>query len=88
MTSLYALGFLSGFLLSSYKSSKFAAFQQDTIEDLFLEALVLKKELHKKTKKKPTKKNQGQPLGIKDNFYVSDKIILMKIEKALKNLVE
>ena len=35
-----------------------------------------------------TFENQGQPLGIKDNFYVSDKIILMKIEKALKNLVE
>lgn len=25
---------------------------------------------------------------IKDNFYVSDKIILMKIEKALKKLVK
>ena len=36
-----------------------------------------------------TFEGQGKnSLCIKDNFYVSDKIILMKIEKALKKLVE
>lgn len=54
--SLYALGFLSGFLLSSYKSSQFAAFQQDYILELLDDTLKLKKELSKNTKRKPVKK--------------------------------
>ena len=54
--TLCALGFLSGYLLSSYKASKYAAFQQDYILELLADTLKLKKALHKKTKKKPTKK--------------------------------
>jgi len=61
--SLCALGFILGFVFSTYKSAQFAASQQDTIEELsnklkncFFDKKDLQSLIAKKRIKKPTKK--------------------------------
>jgi len=55
--SLCTLGFLSGFIFSTYKSSKFAASQQDYILELQADNLKIKKLLKEKAQVvKPARK--------------------------------
>ena len=63
--SLCALGFLLGFVFSTYKSAQFAAFQQDTIEELSIDKKDLQSLIAKKRIKKPTrkaKKRKNEPI--------------------------
>jgi|SaaInlV_165m_DNA_1040744.scaffolds.fasta_scaffold00622_19 hypothetical protein len=52
----FLLGFVLGFIFSTYKSAQFAAFQQDTIEELSIDKKDLQSLIAKKRIKKPTRK--------------------------------